>query len=168
MRIYKPTRTACAECGILLTPENGYAKKGSSATGNVLFDSRCRKCDRNHRLPSRRRTYERANELRRKRYRSDSIARRKVWAANILRRTGCTAVRYEEMWAEQKGRCAICKRSLNEGRYGSQRACVDHDHKTGQVRALLCHRCNMIIGILETSEMIEASFRYLRSFEAAA
>ena len=54
---------------------------------------------------------------------------------------GVSRERYEQMVAEQNGVCAICggppgERSLN----------VDHDHATGQVRSLLCTRCNIGIG----------------------
>ena len=41
------------------------------------------------------------------------------------------------MLRRQGGVCGICKRKP-----GKRRLCVDHDHKTGQVRGLLCGRCN--------------------------
>ena len=40
---------------------------------------------------------------------------------------------------------------------------VDHDHKTGKVRALLCHRCNLGIGLFEdNTEFVVAMFSYLK------
>lgn len=40
----------------------------------------------------------------------------------------------------QENKCAICKQEF------SSTPCVDHDHKTGKVRGLLCQKCNKIMG----------------------
>lgn len=54
-----------------------------------------------------------------------------------------TVEQYEAMLVEQNGVCAICYRPEQvEG----HRLCVDHDHKTGKVRGLLCRRCNTMCG----------------------
>ena len=44
---------------------------------------------------------------------------------------------YEGMLAEQGGVCAICGNPPKV-----KRLHVDHDHATGVIRGLLCHRCN--------------------------
>lgn len=42
---------------------------------------------------------------------------------------------------------------------------VDHDHKTGKVRGVLCHRCNTMLGKLEESlELIEKFAAYVRKY----
>lgn len=43
---------------------------------------------------------------------------------------------------------------------------VDHDHKTGDVRALLCSRCNSLLGYADDSiELLKRAIAYLESFK---
>lgn len=51
---------------------------------------------------------------------------------------------YTEMLAKQNGLCAICGTDTPKG--AGQRFHVDHDHNTGEIRALLCNSCNVGIG----------------------
>lgn len=46
----------------------------------------------------------------------------------------------------QGGKCAIC--------LDRDASAVDHNHDTGQVRALLCHQCNSAIGLLQEDAAI--------------
>jgi len=57
---------------------------------------------------------------------------------------GITEADYETMLEKQGGRCAICRTDTVGG--NSRHWHVDHDHSTGVVRGLLCHRCNMALG----------------------
>lgn len=53
---------------------------------------------------------------------------------------------YDRRLAEQGGGCALCGRSPKHGK----RLAVDHNHKSGRVRALLCWQCNgRLLGRLE-------------------
>ena len=56
-------------------------------------------------------------------------------------RYGMTADQYREMLALQDGCCAICRRKPT-----GRRLAVDHEHRTGRVRGLLCDACNRAIG----------------------
>jgi hypothetical protein len=67
----------------------------------------------------------------------------RTWAANIWKKYGITVADYDRMWARQGGRCAVCGKLFTEQ---SRRAAVDHCHRTGKVRALLCARCNTTLG----------------------
>lgn len=49
---------------------------------------------------------------------------------------GLTLDEFDEMVKKQRGKCAICKKKPKPW------FCVDHNHKTGKVRGLLCPRCN--------------------------
>lgn len=61
----------------------------------------------------------------------------KQHGAMIEKTYGLTAEQYDALLERQGGRCAICR-----NRPKSKRLAVDHDHKTGEVRGLLCSRCN--------------------------
>ncbi len=58
---------------------------------------------------------------------------------------GITLAEYESMFNAQHGMCAICK--LPQERL----LVVDHDHNTGHVRGLLCHPCNVALGLFNDS-----------------
>jgi len=74
---------------------------------------------------------------------------------------GLSVERYNEILENQDGRCAICKK-LPGPRL--KRLAVDHDHKTGAVRGLLCFRCNYGIGwFSDNRELFETVAGYLGS-----
>lgn len=49
---------------------------------------------------------------------------------------------YGQMYLAQGGKCAICQRATG----ATRKLSVDHDHKTGLVRGLLCRPCNDLLG----------------------
>lgn len=51
---------------------------------------------------------------------------------------------YHSLYLLQGGVCAICRRAKGI----SKRLAVDHDHRTGRVRGLLCGPCNQFIGYI--------------------
>lgn len=88
--------------------------------------------------------YYRRNSLRIKQRNLTQAQRRR---ANTLRYAyGINTENYEQLFIKQNGKCAICGKP--EERKGSAYLCVDHCHKTGKVRGLLCHKCNSGIGKL--------------------
>lgn len=66
-----------------------------------------------------------------------ACASRAVHRAAVAKTYGLGDGDYEALYRAQSGRCAICW-----ARPRSKRLAVDHDHKTGAVRGLLCSRCN--------------------------
>lgn len=93
-----------------------------------------------------------------------SARRRNAWV-RLMQSRGMSAKQYEDMLADQGGTCAICHRAETFiGRGGSVRPLsVDHDHETGVIRGLLCHACNMAIGLAgEDPERLEEAANYLR------
>jgi hypothetical protein len=66
------------------------------------------------------------------------------------------------MFKEQQGKCKICE-TTDTGRYG--RFHVDHNHKTKEVRALLCHHCNTALGLFKDSpKNLKKALSYLKEF----
>ena len=59
---------------------------------------------------------------------------------------GITLKIYNEKLKEQKKRCDICGKHIKKEKIN---LAVDHDHTTGQIRGLLCWKCNTSLGIYE-------------------
>lgn len=69
-----------------------------------------------------------------------------------------TGEQFDAMMSNQSGRCAICKGEPPESRYLH----VDHCHATGKVRALLCNRCNSMLGnARDSAEILQSGIAYL-------
>ncbi len=74
------------------------------------------------------------------------IASRK---AKLKQKFGITLEQYNKMFEVQGGRCAICKKpEIKRNNKGTdiRMLAVDHDHKTNNVRGLLCDKCNLLLG----------------------
>jgi len=74
---------------------------------------------------------------------------------------------YEQLLASQDGGCALCgnqpKRPKKDGT--PYRLQVDHNHRTGKVRGLLCYRCNRALPTYATSEWLAAAYWYVKRDE---
>lgn len=73
---------------------------------------------------------------------------------------------YRETWEGQDKKCAICKDEIHLRTEDSKsKACVDHDHETGEVRGLLCNHCNRAIGLFkEDKEVITNALSYIKEY----
>lgn len=81
--------------------------------------------------------------------------------SRLVYRYGVPLKDYQEMLGQQNGLCAICSKPPSPKRMLG----VDHDHKTGLVRALLCQNYNAGIGMFsEDPLLLEAAMRYLSIF----
>ena len=68
---------------------------------------------------------------------------------------------YDALMEKQNGQCAICK--TNELTFG-RGLVVDHNHKTGQIRGLLCSHCNVILGHAnDDTKVLASAIQYLES-----
>jgi DNA-binding CsgD family transcriptional regulator len=85
--------------------------------------------------------------------------------ASSIRRHGCTAAEYQELLVAQGGKCAICDAPAGHQSCRGKvcRLSVDHDHKTGTIRGLLCNNCNRGLGRFQDSvKLLIKAARYLQ------
>lgn len=87
-----------------------------------------------------------------------NVRRKDVIRAHMLRKKyKLTPEQYDEALLFQGGTCLICRSKPNRARL-----CVDHDHKTGVVRGLLCSGCNAALGLLkEDTNLLRRAADYL-------
>lgn len=135
-----------------LKPLDEFYKQPRMRDGHF---NRCKLCDR----VAARESMRRHRETRP----AEHAEKRAVWARNArLRQYGLTTSQYDELLAEQDGKCAICG-NVEAGAWGG-RLPVDHDHVTGDVRGLLCHSCNGGLGQFgDDPERLLAAAAYLLS-----
>jgi hypothetical protein len=84
--------------------------------------------------------------------------------AHILSRYSMSADEYNAALKRQGGLCAICREGPTGTGNKSVRLVVDHCHHTGEIRGLLCHRCNSALGKFhDDPERLFAALKYLLS-----
>jgi len=64
--------------------------------------------------------------------------------ARLIKAYGITSADYEQMFADQQGLCYLCG-----GPPRRDRLDIDHCHKSGKVRKLLCESCNRALGLFQ-------------------
>ena len=84
-------------------------------------------------------------EFKDKRIANPEKAKQQDWKYYLKKKFKITPEEVELMWIGQKGFCANdgCNATLQKGKSG---ACIDHDHKTGDIRGILCRTCNLALG----------------------
>lgn len=93
----------------------------------------------------------------RERYRATN-GKDRVFDKSLRRLYGITLEQYKTKEAEQGGRCGLCGQIPETDR----RLHVDHDHRTGKLRDLLCHHCNLLLGNAQDStERLRLAIAYL-------
>lgn len=132
----------CSTCRLIKNLGEFYPKR-RPPIGVSAWSSRCRPC----------------SVIAAKKYsvKTDGRASRD---AKYRARFGITLQQYNDMFAAQSGCCAVC--GQHQSGFG-QALAVDHDHKTHEIRGLLCHGCNTGIGGLKDSiEFLSEAIRYLK------
>ncbi len=74
------------------------------------------------------------------------------------RKNGTTPQEYQTFWDLQQGLCAICRKNPIRD--------IDHSHRTGKARGLLCGKCNMGLGLFqEDIDLLMSAAAYLERTE---
>lgn len=83
------------------------------------------------------------------------------WRASAFRRKyGATLQWRREQFERQCGRCAICGRHEDDNR--GRILAIDHEHRTGRLRELLCSPCNCALGYLRDDvRLLDQAREYL-------
>ena len=107
-------------------------------------------------------TSEKGKQRRKKYSKSDkgkALKRKEALTENY----GIDEEEYNKILEKQVGLCAICG-SDSPRRKGSKNFAVDHNHTTMEVRGLLCHPCNVMIGLAKDDiEVLEKAIEYLKN-----
>lgn len=136
----KESMPICHECGEI------KAERDMSKSNRVL----CKKC-----VTERAKEWGRSNKSRWERQKRKSHLKKKY---------DLSIEEYDKIIESQCGVCAICKGSLYDSR--GYRPHVDHDHKTGKVRGVLCTSCNNSLGKFKDNKMhLLRAYRYLLNNE---
>lgn len=141
VRALVATEKECSHCKKML-PVNHFRRKGPDF---VLYRSKCSECEWH--------------------------VRRVSFGKRSLRQLyGISLDDYQAQFASQQGRCAVCgKQEAGERRNRKLPLCVDHCHKTGKIRGLLCNKCNLGIGNFDDDlGRLEAVIAYLRRHQLPA
>ena len=83
------------------------------------------------------------------------------WAKSNLKKYNLTVDQYNEMLYNQNNSCYICGTEAN-----GKKLAVDHNHKTGDNRKLLCSKCNTSLGLLgEDTSIMKKMIQYVEEHE---
>lgn len=131
-----------------------YCKRGHQRTAATVLGptlSGCRQCDK---------------ITRHARYQTSGNKEKLKMSSRqyeLKKKYGLSLEAYNLLFVEQYGKCKICYRHQSEL---NRRLDIDHDHKTGKVRGLLCLRCNQLVGHIEnnTSLILRRAKEYIHAF----
>jgi len=102
------------------------------------------------------------NKVRRAKWWKSAAGKLSSTNTKLQARFGITADQYNARLREQGGKCLVC--SATSSCMGHKLA-VDHDHKTGTIRGLLCKSCNIAIGNMhDDPQRLRNAASYLEKF----
>ncbi len=167
----EPDILPCARCNKWLPVEAfGWTSKKSGRRRSY-----CRPCESLGQMewrkanPDREKAMQaRANKRARERRRNLPPEDRIKYSLRIsARRLGFDPDEIATHYSSHSGLCDICGRHPREVNRLRMRLCIDHDHKTGKFRGLLCTDCNLWIGLAQDDpKLLLAAVRYLLAARA--
>jgi len=145
--------------------EKPYDLFSKNKSENDKYHMRCKQCQRD----------EYKNNIDRYRQNSREYSKSEVGRRNYKKRIesgkhkfnqlkskyGITADEYHALLIKQKSKCAICDKVF-EDTTRATKAHVDHCHKTGRIRGLLCNGCNLVLGHFDDDvNILKKAMEYL-------
>ena len=158
------TEKVCVTCQVA-KPEEAFRLRKSAATGEAYRVSKCRTCHQVKALTWRRANPDKVRTYNEKqRLKNPDADKRRAIESHFRRKFGLTIAERDEMLAAQGGSCLICMTTTPKGKGW----CVDHDHKTGRIRGILCAHCNVFIGFCrECVFVLERAITYIEANDAS-
>lgn len=142
----------CTKCGKPYPPTKKYFYPWANKCG---LHSWCRKC------------YNADMRIRLRKWRKENPERARAhWQkvtpkqrrAKRLRQYGLTEDSFQAKIKKQNGGCAVCRKE-------TEKLVVDHDHKTGLTRGLLCRNCNVMLGnAFDDPKILKRGIAYLKKW----
>ena len=138
--------------------------KNKHKNGKSYVRGTCKKCNN-----ERARGYRKANPERYKKYDEMPYRKtneRKLYSLryDLKRHYNITPEDRVELMDKQKGCCKICGNSLINPRFNKNDLNIDHDHRTGEIRGLLCSTCNTGLGQFQDStDLLRKAIAYLEA-----
>jgi len=141
-----------------------FGKDKHSKDGFTNYCKECRNRDSRQRAAKNPEIYKRRNDKhkeKRKEYYSRPENKRRFKSQALKQAFGISIEEYDAMLKLQNGVCAVCFKE--ELTVRNKNLAVDHCHKTGKIRGLLCSHCNRAIGLLgDNPTVLENALNYLR------
>ena len=133
----------CKSCRIEKPLSEYHHSIKNKEFGKHYPDSLCKSCK-----ATKNKTWAKANQKKMNRYNIK---------AKLKSRYGMAIQEYDAMIIAQNNLCAICNQSQTR-----RNLSVDHCHQTNRVRALLCDRCNLALGMVNDDlDIVERIKQYL-------
>jgi Cft2 family RNA processing exonuclease len=86
-------------------------------------------------------------------------------ATAIKRKYGIDYDDFIALLKSQNNKCGVCKTEFSKNVSEPEKLpCIDHDHKTGKIRGILCRKCNRILEIVEDKVLAGKANIYLNKF----
>ena len=142
----------CSTCGSEKSGNDFYSFPGKGKIPSLYLFSECKDCSAKKTAEDRR-----------------NPDKRKVWLeygrkSTIRRRYSVEIEKVEALLREQQEKCAICGVPQNKL---DRRLAIDHNHKTGKIRGLLCSNCNNGLGrFKDNKDFLKQAINYLEKTDA--
>ncbi len=145
----------CNNCHETL-PHSDFFKDKNATDGHYSI---CKPCKT-------KKTYE-WREKNREKYNSDMRERNKQYKEirrdrDLKKKYGSSLSEFKELLIKQNGCCWICQKTNSSTK---RSFAMDHNHKTGKRRGILCYGCNRALHTLEKDGLLMRAFAYLEEFK---